>query len=94
MRHRAEPMKPILHIVKDPQDTQALNVISRQARDNAYGVGVIFIQKAVTLPAIPNARTCALQDDAQGMTLAIGVEPIPYREMLNLIFSSEAITVW
>ena len=33
-------MKPILHIVKNRDDKQAVEIISTQARDNAYGVAV------------------------------------------------------
>jgi hypothetical protein len=87
-------MKPILHIVKDREDPQAMSVITRQAGDSAYGVSVILIQTAVTLPPVPNTRTCALLDDLQGGFLSHGVEPIRYQEMLDLIFSSETVTVW
>ena len=87
-------MKPILHIVKDTEDRRALEVIARQAKDNAYGVAAIYIQKAVTLPAIPDVRTCALQEDLRGNPPGTGVESISYADLLKLIFSSEAVTIW
>jgi hypothetical protein len=87
-------VKPILHILRNPDDAQALETISRQARDNAYGVGVILIQKAAALGAIPNTRTCALKSDVPGEAPAPGVESVSYREVLDLIFRSEAVTVW
>jgi hypothetical protein len=87
-------VKPILHIVKNPDDRQALETITRQARDNAYGVGVVLIHEAVSLPPIPDTRTCALESDVREGSPAPGVESISYRELLNLIFRSEAITVW
>jgi hypothetical protein len=87
-------MKPVLHIVKDPNDTAARAVIAHQSRDNAYGVCVILIQDAVGLPHGPEARTCVLQEDIGKTPLSNGVEPISYPRMLDLIFESEAVTVW
>ncbi len=93
-------MKPILHIVKNSNDRQAIEVIEKQANDNAYGVTVVFIQDAVSLPPIPNpnVRTYALVDDVKGKTISSDVTPstelIRFEDMLNLIFSVESITVW
>ncbi len=48
-------MKPILHIVKNRDDKQAVGIISTQARDNAYGVAVVFVQDAVSTPPVDGA---------------------------------------
>lgn len=91
-------VKPILHIVKNRDDKQAIEIIGNQARDNAYGVAVVFIQDAVSSPPVADTRTCALAQDAKTLdnTTKVnpGVELISYDDLLKLIFSVESITVW
>ncbi|MCC6544259.1 MAG: hypothetical protein IT392_07120 [Nitrospirae bacterium] len=91
-------MKPILHIVKNRDDKQAVEIISTQARDNAYGVAVVYIHDAVSLPPVADARTCALAQDTKKSDNINSVNPdvelIRYDDLLNLIFSVESITVW
>ena len=91
-------MKPILHIVRNRDDKQAVEIISAQARDNAYGVAVVFIQDAVSSPPVADTRTCALAQDAKTLDNTHKVNPdvelISYDDLLTLIFSVESITVW
>ena len=91
-------MKPILHIVKNRDDKQAIEIISTQARDNAYGVAAVFVQDAVSSPPVDGARSCALAKDAKTLDntgrVDSGVELINYDDLLKLIFSVESITVW
>ncbi len=91
-------MKPILHIVKNRDDKQAVGIISTQARDNAYGVAVVFVQDAVSTPPVDGARSCALAKDAKTLDNTgradSGIELINYDDLLKLIFSVESITVW
>lgn len=91
-------MKPILHIVKNRNDKQAVEIISTQARDNAYGVAVVFIHDAVSSPPVADARTCALAQDTKTSDNTNRVNPdvelISYDDLLTLIFSVESITVW
>ncbi|MEK6583333.1 MAG: hypothetical protein AABY66_00620 [Nitrospirota bacterium] len=91
-------MKPILHIVKNRDDKQAVEIISTQARDNAYGVAVVFIQDAVSSPPVGGARSCTLAKDAKTLDNSNKVNPdvelISYDDLLKLIFSVETITVW
>ena len=91
-------MKPILHIVKNRDDKQAVEIISSQARDNAYGVAVVFIQDAASSPPVADARTCALAQDTKTLDNTHKVNPdielISYDDLLTLIFSVESITVW
>ena len=91
-------MKPILHIVKNRDDKQAVEIISTEARDNAYGVAAVFIQDAVSSPPVDGARSCALAKDVKTLDntsrMNSGVELINYDDLLNLIFSVESITVW
>ena len=91
-------MKPILHIIKNPSDKQAVEIIGNQAKDNAYGVAVVLMHNAATLPPIPNARTCALIGEKTDLAASINVHPdtelISYDDLLKLIFSVESVTVW
>ena len=91
-------MKPILHIVKNRDDKQAIEIISTQARDIAYGVAAVFVQDAVSSPPVDGARSCALAKDVKTLDntsrMNSGVELINYDDLLNLIFSVESITVW
>lgn len=92
-------MKPVLHIVKKPDDRQAFDIITAQAGDNAYGVAVVFIQDAVSSPPVDGTRSCALAKDEKTLDNTLirvnpGVELINYDDLLRLIFSVESITVW
>ncbi len=93
-------MKPILHIVKNCNDAQAIRMIENQSRDNAYGVTAVFVQDGTSPPPlIPNARVCVLRGDVANKDSPPGaakgpVEIIDYNELLNLIFSVESIAVW
>lgn len=91
-------MKPILHIVKNHSDREAIEIIGKQAMDNAYGVTVIFIEGVAPLPSVPNVRTCILREDARGKTVSHDVDPaiesISFEEMIDIVFSVESITVW
>lgn len=93
-------MKPILHIVKNCDDTQAIRIIEHQARDNAYGVIAVFVRNAASPPPlIPNARVCVVREANTGKDNPPGaasgpIEFIEYDDLLNLIFSVESIAVW
>ena len=93
-------MKPILHIVKNRNDAQAIRIIENQSRDNAYGVTAVFVQEGgSSLPLIPNARVCVLRGDNADKDSPPGaasrnIEMIDYNDLLNLIFSVESIAVW
>lgn len=83
-------MKPILHIINNPDDAQAIETVRIQGKDSAYGVAAIFTGEIPhALPSMPDVRICALRycEDT-------GVETIGYEELLNLIFSVETISVW
>ena len=57
-------MKPILHIINNPDDTQAIEIIKTQGNDNAYGVAAVFIGEAPSLlPSMPDVRICVLRKD-------------------------------
>ena len=85
-------MKPILHIINNPDDTQAIEMIKIQGKDNAYGVAAVFTgQIPSVLPSMPDVRVCVLREDALEKP---GFEVIGYDDLLNLIFSVETITVW
>lgn len=91
-------MKPILHIVKSPDDSKAIEMIKNQAKDNAYGVAMIFMERGVSVPVIENVRTYLLVENIEDKTATPGtlpsIELIDYKGLLNLIFSVESITVW
>ena len=91
-------MKPILHIINNANDSQAIEIISKQAKDNSYGVTAIFTQDTVSVPYIPDVRICALSEDAGDKNtqsdIKSGIELINYEDMLKLIFSVESVTVW
>ena len=93
-------MKPILHIVKNCNDAQAIRTIENQSRDNAYGVTAVFVQEGGSSPPlIPNARVCVLRGDnadkdSPPEAVSGPIETIDYNDLLNLIFSVESIAVW
>lgn len=91
-------MKPILHIVKNTNDMQAIDIIKRQAMDNAYGVTVVFIHNIGSIPSISNARICVLREAITNKTTShvntSDAELIDYTDILNMVFSVESVTVW
>lgn len=91
-------MKPILHIIKNLNETQAIDIIEKQARNSAYDVAVVFMRDAVSLPSMPGVRTCALIEESKDENISSevtpGIELLSYDDLLNLIFSVESITVW
>lgn len=98
-------MKPILHIINNPDDTQAIETIRIQGKDNAYGVAAVFTGEIPSgIPSMPDVRLCVLREDA-GLKISPPANPtgsgeggkfefIGYDDLLNLIFSVESITVW
>src|SRR3972149_11632578 len=84
-------MKPILHIVKNCNDAQAIRMIENQSRDNAYGVTAVFVQEGTSSPPlIPNARVYVLRgthaDKASPSEAASDpIEIIDYSDLLTLI---------
>lgn len=91
-------MKPILHIIRNSSDTQAIELIEQQSKDNAYGVTAVFTQEIASLPSIPNARICVLKEDVGDKTIHTvsgnGIDFISFKDLLNIIFSVESVTVW
>ena len=101
-------MKPILHIINNPDDAQAIETIRIQGKDSAYGVAAVFTAGVPSqLPSMPDVRILSLPLSSEGREYienpplcsrgGMGgsfVEVIGYDDLLNLIFSVETISVW
>ncbi|MBI5194438.1 MAG: hypothetical protein HZA08_13510 [Nitrospirae bacterium] len=57
-------MKPILHIINNPDDAQAIDTVRIQGKDNAYGVAAVFTGGVPSvLPPMPDVRVCVLREE-------------------------------
>jgi sulfur transfer complex TusBCD TusB component (DsrH family) len=86
-------MKKILHIVKNPDDPHALEVISRQGNGNE--LSVILIQDAVRVePSLPGGALFVLGEDAAERGVAPRSKVIGYEQMVELILKADSVVVW
>jgi len=87
-------MKPLLHIIRKDITPETENIIKTQTLDNAYGVSIVYLQEGKH-PHLAGARIYQLVKDKSPLqTGESSVEYITYDELIDLITSSESITVW
>ena len=87
-------MRRILHILKDTDQPEALEIIDRQAGDPELELSILLIQEAVRL--IPSLRTpvLVLEEDLIARGLSSTLRPIKYPQMLEMIFSADQVIAW
>ena len=88
-------MKRILHIVKDPDNEKAFELIRSQAKAGGQTeVRLVLIQEAVRLhPDFP-AAVYVLEEDLRERGLSSPYPKIDYSHLLDLIFNSESVINW
>ena len=86
-------MAHVLHLVKDPANTAALDVIRAQARDPDTRVSVVLLQDALQLAESLPAQIYRLSGDHRDPA-SPGSRSIGPSELLDLIFAADSVVTW
>ena len=87
-------MAHVLHLVKNPADAAALEVIRAQAADSSMQVSVVLMHDAVRLAEPLPGRVYRLRDDHPGLPDAVGPGTIGPTELLDLVFAADSVVTW
>ena len=87
-------MPHVLHLVKDPANAAALEVIRAQAADPGMQVSVVLMHAAVRLTESLPGHVYRLQDGHSGLPEASGTRAIGPAELLDLVFAADSVVTW
>ena len=87
-------MPHVLHLVKDPGNATALEVIRAQAADPSLRLTVVLMHDAVRLSEPLPGRLYRLRDGHVGPPSQPGPDAIGSQELLDLIFAADSIVTW
>ncbi|MBI3812779.1 MAG: hypothetical protein HY283_11365 [Nitrospirae bacterium] len=87
-------MNRILHILKELNSTDALNLIAQQRKGAPRELSVLLIQEAVRLKTDFPSKVYVLDEDAKTRGVVSKFEIINYSKMLDLILSSDSVITW
>jgi hypothetical protein len=80
----------ILHLVKDPGNATALEVIRAQASQPGVEISVVLMQDAVRLATPLPGQVYRLQDGHADL----GAGMIGSAQLLDLIFAADSVVTW
>lgn len=83
-------MPHILHIVKDPGNATALEVIRAQAGQPDVQLSVVLMQDAVRLATPLPGQVYRLQDGHSDL----GPGTIGSAQLLDLVFAADSVVTW
>ncbi|HEV8309506.1 MAG TPA: hypothetical protein VGW35_17740 [Methylomirabilota bacterium] len=86
-------MPHVLHLIKDPANQTALDVVAQQAHDPGLTLSVVLLQKAARLAAPLPGQVFRLDDGEAGH----GESPYPainHAGLLDLIFAADTVVTW
>lgn len=86
-------MPHVLHLVKDPSDRLALDVIGQQATDPEVRLSVVLLQEAQGLEEPLPGDVYRLDED-RGRGHSASHRPITHAQLLDLIFSADSVVTW
>jgi len=84
-------MPRVLHLVKDPANRTALDVIARQTGDPAVTVSVVLMQGAVRLAEPVPGEVFRLHEHGGSGS---PYPAIDHARLLDLIFASDTVVTW
>jgi hypothetical protein len=90
-------MRHVLHLIKDPADRTALEVVARQAHDPEVRLTVVLLHAATALelPGIAAAQVFRLDGGAaDALGPAASYARIDHGRLLDLIFAADTIVTW
>ena len=84
-----------LHILKNPDDREAIALIRILADQYPEKITVVLIQDAVTVvPSWKSPTYCVIDDSTPEARPAAGVESIGYDRLIDLIFETDTVLGW
>ena len=86
-------MPHVLHLVKDPGNATALEVIRTQAADPSVQLSVVLMHDAVRLAETLPGQIYRLRDHLD-LPAQSGSDAISPAELLDLIFMADSIVTW
>lgn len=87
-------MANVLHLIKDPGNTTALDVIRAQAADPSVRLSVVLMHDALRLAEPLPGHVYRLRDGHHDLPTPSGSEEIDSAELLDLIFAADSIVTW
>jgi hypothetical protein len=87
-------MPHVLHLVKDPRNSTALEVIRTQATDPSVQLTIVLMHDAVRLSEPLPGRLYRLRDGHVDLPSQPGSDAIGSSELLDLIFTADSIVTW
>jgi hypothetical protein len=87
-------MPHVMHLVKDPENSTALEVIRTQATDPSIRLSIVLMHDAVRLAEPLPGRIYRLRDGHPDLPPQSGSDAIGPSELLDLIFTADSIVTW
>jgi len=84
----------VLHLVKDPRNTAALEVIRAQAAEPDMRLSVVLMHDAVRLTETLPGHVYRLQEGHSDLPVPPGTHTIGSAELLDLIFTADSVVTW
>jgi hypothetical protein len=84
----------VLHLIKDPGNSTALEVIRIQAADPGVRLSVVLMHDAVRLAEPLPGQIYRLRDGHPDLPAQSGADAIGSSELLDLIFTADSIVTW
>ena len=86
-------MRHVLHLIKDPVNRVALDVVAKQARDPEVKVSVVLLGQAASLTAPVPGEAFSL-DEGGGDGARSPYPRISHSQLLDLIFTADTVVTW
>jgi hypothetical protein len=87
-------MPRVLHLVKDPANAVALDVIRAQAAEPGVRLSVVLMHDAVQMTEPLPGQVYRLRDEHPGLPAPSETETIGSAELLDLIFAADSVVTW
>ena len=87
-------MTHVLHLIKDPENATALDVIRVQAADPSVRISVVLMHGAIHLAEPLPGHVYRLHDGHQSLPARSKSDAIGSAELLDLIFTADSIVTW
>lgn len=87
-------MPHVLHLVKDPEDANALGVIRAQAAEPGVQVSVVLMHDAARLTDPLPGHVYRLRAQHGHLPASPGSDAIGPAELLDLIFAADSVVTW
>jgi hypothetical protein len=84
----------VLHLVKDPRNGTALDVIRAQAADPTVRLSIVLMHDALRLAEPLPGQVYRLRDGHPGLPAPSGSDAIGPAELLDLIFAADSVVTW